>query len=80
MENPPPAAIWRAAQPRHSNGFRSRIYAACFVTACFIDTIPAAKATVIDWTLQDVTFNDGGTASGSFATDSATGSILTLSR
>jgi hypothetical protein len=33
-------------------------------------------ASVIDWTLEGVTFDDGGTASGTFSTDSSTGNIV----
>jgi hypothetical protein len=34
-----------------------------------------ANATTIDWTLVGVTFDDGGTASGTFSTDSTTGFV-----
>ena len=34
------------------------------------------QAAVIDWTLEGVTFDDGGTASGTFSTDSSTGSLV----
>jgi len=33
-------------------------------------------ASVINWTLEGVTFDDGGTASGTFSTDSSTGDIV----
>jgi hypothetical protein len=33
-------------------------------------------ASVIDWTLEGVTFDDGGTASGTFSIDSSTGHLL----
>lgn len=40
--------------------------------------LPGSSATAapILWTLQGVTFDDSGTASGTFSTDSATGSLL----
>ena len=41
----------------------------------FLLTVPA-QATAINWTLSGVTFDDGGTASGIFSTDSATGGLL----
>lgn len=41
-------------------------------------TAMPARASVIDWTLQDVVFTDGGTASGTFSTDSATGDVLSF--
>jgi hypothetical protein len=34
-----------------------------------------AHAGIVDWTLSGVTFNDGGTASGTFVTDGATGKV-----
>jgi hypothetical protein len=34
-----------------------------------------ANASVINWTLSGVTFDDGGTASGTFSTDSNTGGV-----
>lgn len=37
-----------------------------------------ANATVINWTLQDVAFSDGGTASGIFSTDSTSGNVLSF--
>jgi hypothetical protein len=37
-----------------------------------------AKAGTIEFTLQNVTFDDGGTASGSFVADSATGAVQSL--
>jgi hypothetical protein len=36
----------------------------------------AAHAFTINWTLQDVLFKDGATASGTFSTDSITGSVV----
>lgn len=35
-----------------------------------------ARADVINWALQGVTFSDGGTASGNFSTDSVTGDVV----
>lgn len=53
--------------------------AACLTTASAallgIDATPA-EASVIVWTLQDVAFSDGGTASGTFSTDSTTGNVV----
>ncbi len=37
-----------------------------------------AEAGMIDFTLQNVTFDDGGTASGGFVTESATGAVKSL--
>jgi hypothetical protein len=37
-----------------------------------------AEAGMIDFMLQGVTFDDGGTASGSFVADSATGAVQSL--
>jgi hypothetical protein len=37
-----------------------------------------ANATVINWTLDDVTFDDGGVATGTFSTDSTTGYITSF--
>jgi hypothetical protein len=34
------------------------------------------QASVIDWTLEGVTFDDGGTASGTFSIDSSTGDLV----
>jgi len=34
-----------------------------------------ANASIINWTLSGVAFNDGGTATGTFSTDSTTGNI-----
>ncbi len=41
----------------------------------FLLTAPV-QAAAINWTLSGVTFDDGGTASGIFSTDSVTGSLL----
>lgn len=38
----------------------------------------SARASVIDWALQGVTFTDGGTATGTFSTDSISGDVLTF--
>ena len=45
--------------------------------ASFIAAVPAQAAT-LNWTLSGVTFNDGGTASGTFSTDSTTGGVLSF--
>lgn len=34
------------------------------------------QASVIDWTLEGVTFDDGGTASGTFSVDTSTGDLV----
>jgi hypothetical protein len=34
------------------------------------------QASVIDWTLEGVTFDDGGTASGTFSIDTSTGDLV----
>ena len=36
----------------------------------------SAQASVIDWTIQGATFNDGGTLTGTFSTDSITGGLV----
>jgi hypothetical protein len=55
-----------------------KVLAAIGLAACAIIAVPpAAKAGAIDWTLSGVTFDDGGTASGSFVTDSS-GNITSL--
>ena len=41
----------------------------------FLLTAPV-QAAAINWTLSGVTFDDGGTASGTFSTDATTGSLL----
>src|ERR1035437_5755493 len=38
-------------------------------------TAPLANASTIDWTLVGVTFDDGGTAFGTFSTDATTGNV-----
>lgn len=50
------------------------------VFAAALATLTAAlpaKAVTLIWTLSGVKFDDGGTASGTFATDSTTGDLLT---
>jgi len=44
---------------------------ALIAIAAFL-SVPSASASTIDWTLQGVTFGDGGTASGSFDYDADT--------
>ena len=41
-----------------------------------LGAVPGARASSILWTLENVTFDDGGTAHGTFTTDSATGGLL----
>lgn len=51
--------------------------AALAVSVClFCAYVPSAMASVIYWTLQDVTFDDGGTAYGTFETDATTGLLV----
>ncbi|MCP9222831.1 PEPxxWA-CTERM sorting domain-containing protein [Erythrobacter sp. LQ02-29] len=47
-------------------------------TAAALLGTTSAHAAPIVWTLQGVTFTDGGTASGTFSTDSETGSLLSF--
>lgn len=49
----------------------------CAAALLAIGALPA-QASVIDWTLQDVVFSDGGSASGVFSTDSTTGDVLSF--
>ncbi|XSC47177.1 PEP-CTERM sorting domain-containing protein [Bradyrhizobium sp. RDT10] len=37
-----------------------------------------AQASIIDWTLANVFFSDGGSASGTFSTDSTTGDVVSF--
>lgn len=46
------------------------------VFCCVALTASVATAVPLTWTLQGVTFDDGGTASGSFIIDSANGDLL----
>ncbi len=39
--------------------------------------LPSFASTIV-WTLDGVTFEDGGTASGTFATDSTTGAVTSF--
>jgi hypothetical protein len=55
---------------------RTRIALAC-APLLGLSALPA-HATVINWTLQDVAFSDGGTASGIFSTDSTSGNVLSF--
>ena len=50
---------------------------AAFCVAAFSASVaPVANASPITWTLQGVSFDDGGTASGWFSAESTTGGIL----
>jgi hypothetical protein len=49
-------------------------FAAALVAGASFMALPA-NASTIDWTLSGVTFDDGGTASGTFSTDSTSGSV-----
>src|SRR5450755_237600 len=49
------------------------VLSALLLTASGFD-VPA-NATIINWTLNSVHFTDGGTASGTFSTDSITGAV-----
>ena len=41
-----------------------------------LGAVPGANASSITWTLENVTFDDGGNAHGTFTTDPATGGLL----
>ena len=45
----------------------------------FMFWIPSASADVVEWTLQDLTFSDGGTGSGSFFYNADTGVYSSIS-
>ena len=51
-------------------------FAAALVAGAAFMALPA-NAVTINWTLSGVTFDDGGTASGTFSTDSTNGNLLT---
>ena len=50
---------------------------ALFATTLAIWGSAEANATLVQWTLNNVTFNDGGTASGYFRVDTVTGQLDT---
>lgn len=52
-----------------------KIMGAAMIVACF-GLASAANAASIHWNLVDIAFDDGGTAGGTFETDSATGFLL----
>lgn len=54
------------------NFLKSLIAAASVLLVCAMPV----QAAVINWTLVGVVFNDGGSASGTFSTDSASGALL----
>lgn len=54
-----------------------KILLASISLACMTAAVPANAAT-LNWTLSGVTFDDGGTASGTFSTDSNTGGVLSF--
>ncbi|MDR3536829.1 MAG: PEP-CTERM sorting domain-containing protein [Acetobacteraceae bacterium] len=56
---------------------KTTVFAVTCAVLLAIGALPA-EATVIDWTLQSVAFNDGGSASGTFSTDSATGNVISF--
>lgn len=51
------------------------IFAALPMMFALLLAVPA-QASTLNWTLGGVQFNDGGTASGTFSTDSVTGNLL----
>lgn len=54
---------------------RSAIMVACAVA---LAAGVSAQAKTLNWTLHDVTFDDGGAARGTFSTDSSTGDVTAL--
>jgi len=56
---------------------KTRIIVAAALAALTV-ALPA-KAVTLAWTLSGVTFDDGGTAIGTFTTDSTTGHLMTYS-
>lgn len=57
----------------------SRAGLAAVIAVGLVAGTTAARAGNIDYVLQNVTFDDGGTASGSFTVDPSSGAIQTLS-
>jgi hypothetical protein len=55
--------------------WKSTFFAAAIAVTLAVGALPA-KASIIDWTLENVTFDDGGSASGTFSTDSTTGGVI----
>jgi hypothetical protein len=54
---------------------RAKFFVAALLAAS-ASAIPAKAATTLAWTLSGVTFDDGGTATGTFTTDSTNGNLL----
>jgi PEP-CTERM motif len=52
-----------------------RIFASCAAVALASAMALPAQAAILNWALGGVTFADGGTASGTFSTDTATGFV-----
>jgi hypothetical protein len=58
----------------HGRGFGDA-FVPVLLTA-MVAAASSANATQLQWSLYDVTFSDGGIASGTFSTDSITGSLV----
>lgn len=55
-----------------------KLLASTALSLCYLGLPPAAHAALIEWTLTDVTFDDKGTAYGSFVHDTTTGEISNI--
>jgi PEP-CTERM motif len=55
---------------------RLSVAALCAATGIAAQAAGSAQAATLNWTLHDVTFDDGGSASGTFSTDSTTGDVI----
>ena len=58
----------------------TRLFAVSFAAAISIAciTVPTANAATLSWELQNVTFDDGGTATGSFGFDADAGTFSAI--
>jgi hypothetical protein len=54
---------------------RAKFFVAALLAAS-ASAIPAKATTTLAWTLSGVTFDDGGTATGTFTTDSTNGNLV----
>ena len=55
--------------------FGAKLAAGAAALACMLGAAQASQAAVIDWTLSNGTFDDGGTFSGTFSFDTVTDAI-----